>query len=293
MRTDLWIPTASPMATPELLSVVATEAEARGVGTIWVGEHVVLFDDYGSAYPYAEDGRIPVPPKTGLLEPFTTLSFLAGQTTTVRLGTAMVLLPQRNPVYTAKEVSTLDWLSNGRVDFGVGVGWLEEEFDAVNVPWPRRGRRTDEYLHVLRTLWCDETSAFVGEFYSLNACAMWPKPIQAPHPPIHIGGESDAALARAARTGQGWHTFNRAPEDVAEPLATLDRLLEEQHRTRSELTITVCPYMLPLDADIAGRYADAGVDAVAALLIPFGVDDVRRGLDALQPVFDRAASTRG
>jgi probable F420-dependent oxidoreductase len=289
VRIDLWVPTASPFATPELLAVVAEEAEQRGVGTIWVGEHVVLFDEYSSSYPYAEDGRIPVPPETGLLEPFTTLSFLAAHTTTVRLGTAMVLLPQRNPVYTAKEVATLDWLSNGRVDFGVGVGWLEEEFKAVNVSWPRRGRRTDEYLEVLRTLWCDQTSAFDGEFYSLNPCSMWPKPVQQPSPPVHIGGESDAALARVARAGQGWHTFNRPPDELAAPLATLERLLTDQGRSRRELTITVCPYMRPLDADIAGRYADAGANAVAALLLPFGVDDVRRGLDDLQPVFDRAA----
>ena len=177
------MPTANPFTTPELLAVIGAEAEQRGIGTIWVGEHVVLFDEYASSYPYAADGRIPAPAGTGLLEPLSTLSFLAAHTTTVRLGTAMVLLPQRNPVYTAKEVSTLDWLSNGRVDLGVGVGWLEEEFNAVNVPWPQRGKRTDEYLEVLRTLWCDETSAFEGEFYSLDPCSMFPKPVQRPHPP--------------------------------------------------------------------------------------------------------------
>jgi probable F420-dependent oxidoreductase len=291
MRLDLWVPTASPMATPELLAVIGAEAEQRGVGTIWVGEHVVLFDEYKSSYPYADDGRIPAPPGSGLLEPLNTLSFLAAHTTSVRLGTAMVLLPQRNPVYTAKEVSTLDWLSNGRVDFGIGVGWLKEEFDAVNVPWPQRGRRTDEYLEVLTTLWCDETSAYEGEFYSLNPCSMFPKPVQAPHPPIHIGGESHAALARVARAGQGWHTFNRAPDQLAEPLSTLDGLLAEQGRRRRDVTITVCPYFQPLDADIAARYAEAGVDAVAALLLPFSADDVRKALDDLQPVFDLAAST--
>ena len=143
MRIDLWVPTASPFTTPEVLAAVGAEAEQRGVGTIWVGEHVVLFEEYASSYPYADDGKIPAPPGTGLLEPLNTLAFLAAHTTATRLGTAMVLLPQRNPVYTAKEVSTLDWLSNGRVDFGIGVGWLEEEFDVLNVPWERRGRRTD------------------------------------------------------------------------------------------------------------------------------------------------------
>ncbi len=290
MRIDLWVPTANPFSTPELLALIATEAEQRGIGTIWVGEHVVLFEEYASSYPYAEDGRIPTPPGTGLLEPLTTLSFLAAHTTTVRLGTAMVLLPQRNPVYTAKEVSSLDWLSNGRVDFGVGVGWLEEEFKAVDVPWPHRGKRTDEYLEVLNTLWCDETSSYEGEFYSLDPCSMFPKPVQHPHPPIHIGGESDAALARAARSGQGWHTFNRTPEQLAEPVGRLTGLLADQGRRREDVTVTVCPYFQPLDADIAERYAEAGADAVAALLLPFGADEVRSALDDLQPVFDRVAS---
>lgn len=203
MRIDLWVPTASPLATPELLAVIAAEAEQRGIGTIWVGEHVVLFEEYGSSYPYAEDGRIPAPAGTGLLEPLTTLSFLAGHTSTVRLGTAMVLLPQRNPVYTAKEVSTLDWLSNGRVDFGIGVGWLEEEFDAVNVSWPNRGKRTDEYLEVLSTLWCDETSSFEGEFYSLNPCSMFPSPSNFLTPP-------STSAARATPHWPGWHAPVRA-----------------------------------------------------------------------------------
>ncbi len=291
MRIDLWVPTATPFATPELLAVVGEEAEQRGVGTIWVGEHVVLFEEYASTYPYAEDGRIPAPPGTGLLEPLTTLTYLAAHTTTTRLGTAMLLLPQRNPVYVAKEVGTLDWLSGGRVDLGVGVGWLEEEFNAVNVPWPRRGQRTDEYLAVLRTLWCDETSSYAGECYTLDPCQMFPKPVQQPHPPIHIGGESPAALARVARVGQGWHTFNRTPDQLAEPLATLDALLADQGRSRSDVTITVCPYFQPLDADIAGRYAEAGADSVAALLLPFSEDDVKKGLDDLQPVFDRAAAS--
>jgi probable F420-dependent oxidoreductase len=291
MRFDLWVPTASPMATPEMLAAVGRAAEERGIGAIWIGEHVVLFDEYRSRYPYAADGRIPAPPGTGLLEPFTTLSFLAAHTTTVRLGTAMCLLPQRNPVYTAKEVATLDWLSGGRVDFGVGVGWLREECEAAGVPWPHRGRRTDEYLAVLRTLWCDERSSFAGEFYTLPTCAMDPKPVQDPHPPVHVGGESEAALRRAARLGQGWHTFNRLPEDLAEPLARLDVLLAEEGRTRDELTITVCPYFQPLDADGVARYAVAGADNVAALFFVMSPEEVDGALDALQPCIDAAAAS--
>lgn len=290
MKIDLWVPTATPMATAELLAAIGAGAEARGVGTVWVGEHVVLFDEYRSRYPYAADGRIPAPPGTGLLEPFTALSFLAAHTRSVRLGTAMCLLPQRNPVYTAKEVATLDWLSGGRVDFGVGVGWLREEFEAVDVPWPERGRRTDEYLEVLRRLWCDEESSFTGDFYTLPPCAMHPKPRQRPHPPVHVGGESDAALRRTARHGQGWHTFNRAPEDLAEPLGRLDGLLGEQGRSRKDVTVTVCPYFLPLDAGGVSRYAEAGADNVAALFFVGSPDEVDAALDGLQPCFDAAAA---
>ncbi len=265
-------------------------AEERGVGTIWVGEHVVLFDDYRSHYPYAADGRIPAPPGSGLLEPFTALSFLAAHTSAVRLGTAMCLLPQRNPVYTAKEVATLDWLSDGRVDFGVGVGWLREEFEAVAVPWAQRGRRTDEYLEVLRRLWCDEESAFAGDFYTLPACSMQPKPRQDPHPPVHIGGESDAALRRTARAGQGWHTFNRRPEDLAEPLGRLDGFLDEAGRHRGEIRVTVCPYFQPFATDDVARYAEAGADSVAVLFFVASAGDVEAALDGLQASFEAAAA---
>jgi probable F420-dependent oxidoreductase len=207
----------------------------------------------------------------------------------VRLGTAMLLLPQRNPVYTAKEVSSLDWLSGGRVDLGIGVGWLKEEFDALNVPWAHRGARTDEYIEVLRTLWCDDTSSFAGETYTLPDCEMFPKPVQQPHPPIHIGGETDAALRRAARVGQGWHTFNRSPAELAQGLARLDPLLQRAGRTRADLRITVCPYFNQLTPDLVAQYAEAGADAVAALFFCFSADDVEQTLDGLEACREVAA----
>ena len=292
MKFDLWFPTASPMTTPGVLEALAEGAEQRGVATVWVGEHVVLFEHYASHYPYAEDGRIPAPSGTGLLEPLVTLSYLAARTSTVRLGTAMLLLPQRNPVYVAKEVSSLDWLSAGRVDLGVGVGWLKEEFDALNVPWERRGKRTDEYLEVLRTLWCDPTSRYHGESYELPACEMYPKPVQQPHPPIHIGGETPAALRRAARHG-GWHTFNRSPVELGAALAELDGYLAEAGRSRDDLRITVCPYFNQLTPEGVAAYAEAGADAVAALFFAFGPDEVEATLDGLEACRQAAARTEG
>ncbi|HXX89800.1 MAG TPA: LLM class F420-dependent oxidoreductase [Acidimicrobiales bacterium] len=288
MHFDISLPTASPMATPELLAAVGQEADRRAIHAIWVPEHAIELADYGSSYPYAPDGKMPLPPGCGMLEPFTTLAFLAAHTTTTRLGTAMCLLPQRNPVYTAKEVVTVDWLSGGRVDLGVGVGWLREEFEVLNVPWPRRGPRTDEYLEVLRALWSDGEAALDGEFFALPPSTMHPKPIQQPHPPIHIGGESDAALRRVARAGQGWHTMNRPPEELAGALARLDELLGEASRTRDDCLVTVSPYFLPLDADAVERYAEAGADAVTAFLLAFSPEDVEPTFDALQPLIDRA-----
>jgi probable F420-dependent oxidoreductase len=288
VQFDIWLPTASPFATPEVLAAVAREAEARAIGCVWVGEHVVTFEHYLSRYPYADDGKAPIPSGSGLLEPFSTLSFLAGMTKSVRLGTAMCLLPQRNPVYTAKEVATLDWLSGGRADLGVGVGWLREEFEAVSAPWSHRGARADDYIEVLRALWCDDPSSFAGTYYSLPTCRFHPKPVQRPHPPVHVGGESEAALRRVARNGQGWHTFNRSPADLPPALDTLRVLVEKERRTRAELRVTVCPYTLPLNPATTEQYAAAGADAVSALLFAPSVEDVPAAFEALDPCLARA-----
>ena len=289
MKFDLWMPTASPMTTAGLLDAVAEGAEARGIGTIWVGEHVVLFEQYDSSYPYAEDGRIPAPPGSGLLEPMVTLTYLAARTSTVRLGTAMLLLPQRNPVYTAKEVSTLDWLSNGRVDLGIGVGWLKEEFDALNVPWERRGRRTDEYLEVLRTLWLRRDLLFPRRGLRPSGLRDVPQAGAATAPPVHIGGETQAALRRVARHGQGWHTFNRSPDELAAGLAELDQELEAVGRSRADLRITVCPYFNQLTPEWVERYAEAGADAVAALFFASPLRTWPRAFDDLEACREAAA----
>lgn len=281
MRVGLVTATSNPWATPEYLAAFARAAEERRFDSLWVPEHVVLFDEYASRYPYSADGRVPAGGEIGVLEPFTSLAFLASHSSTIRLGTGICLVPQRNPVYTAKEAATVDWLSNGRLDLGVGVGWLAEEFQAVDVPFARRGDRCREYLEVIRRLWCDPISEFQGEFYTLPACRQFPKPIQQPHPPIHFGGESDAALRRVADIGQGWYGFNVAPEDLPERLATLTRLLEERGRKRDDVVVSISPYLLGMDADKAKRYADLGVDQL--ILVAFGrdPDDLVRRLDGL------------
>jgi probable F420-dependent oxidoreductase len=285
MQIGLFVPLGNGNANAEILRTLGREAEDRGFESIWVAEHVVMFDDYRSQYPYAADGRFPGGGDTGLLEPLTALAYLAAVTDRIRLGTGICLVPQRNPVYTAKQVVDLDNLSGGRVDFGIGVGWLEEEFDVLNVPFTRRGARTDEYLQVMRALWTEDPSSFEGEHYRLPETRMYPKPVQLPHPPIHVGGESDAALRRVARHGQGWYTFNRAPEDLDAPLAQLDELLAAEGRSRGSgddsVQLTVCPYLKPLADGAIEGFAERGVDRVVLLCLAFDVDMLRSQLDHL------------
>jgi probable F420-dependent oxidoreductase len=281
MDIGLFAPLGNGNASAELLRALGREAEDRGFESIWVAEHVVLFDDYESRYPYAADGRFPGGGDTGLLEPLTALTYLAAVTDGIRLGTGICLVPQRNPVYTAKQVVDLDCLSGGRVDFGVGVGWLREEFEALAMPFAQRGARTDEYLEVMRTLWTDEVSSFEGEHYTLPACRMYPKPVQRPHPPIHVGGESAAAMRRAARHGDGWYSFNRLPDELDGPLERLDAMLAEEGRTRSDLQLTVSPYFHPVDAAAVEAYRARGVDRLVVLCLAFDVDGLRTQLDGL------------
>lgn len=293
MDVGVFVPLGNGNASPEILRAVGREVEARGFESIWVPEHVVLFDEYESAYPYSPDGKFPGGADSGMLEPLTALTYLAAVTDRVRLGTGICLVPQRNPVYTAKAVTDLDSLSGGRVEFGVGVGWLREEFEAVAMPFEKRGQRTDEHLAVMKSLWCDDVSEFHGELYDLNPCRMYPKPVQAPHPPIHVGGESDAALRRVARHAQGWFSFNRLPGDLPEPLARLDTALAAEGRTRDDVVLTVCPYFNATTPELVEQYAAAGVDRLVVLCLAFDVDTLRSQLDALQADVLRPAGQIG
>ena len=281
MRIGLFAPLANPHHDAKYITTLARGAEERGFHTIWLGEHVVLFDDYASEYPYAEDGRIPIGGERGMLEAFTALAFMAAHTSKIRLGTGICLVPQRNPVYTAKEVAAVDYLSGGRMDFGVGVGWLAEEFQALGVPFARRGARCSEYIDVMRRLWRDEVAEFSGEFYTLPACRQNPKPLQAGGPPIYFGGESEAALSRVAQIGQGWYGFNITPEETVERLARLDQLLAEQGRSRDEIEIAIAPYSNQLDQAIAAQYRDAGATQLVVMILAGNVDKLNRQLDSL------------
>ena len=199
-----------------VIDAVAAAADKAGFATLWSGEHVVMVDESASRYPYSDDGRIAVPAAADWIDPLIGLSFAAAATSTIRIATGVLLLPEHNPVLVAKQAATLDTLSGGRLTLGVGVGWSREEFDALGVPFERRGARTKEYVEAIRTLWRDDVASFDGEFVHFDAVRVNPKPVRDRRIPIVVGGNSDAALRRVATwgtvgTGSTCPTSTRSP----------------------------------------------------------------------------------
>jgi probable F420-dependent oxidoreductase len=224
----------------EVIDAVGVAAEASGFSTCWAGEHVVMVDRPESRYPYSPDGVIAVPADADWLDPLVTLSFAAAATERIGVATGVLLLPEHNPVLLAKQAASVDVLSGGRLTLGVGVGWSREEFEALGVPFARRGHRTDEYLQAMRTLWREDVASFEGEFVSFKQVRVNPKPLRDRRIPIVIGGNSDAALRRVAGFGDGWYGFNlKGVEEVRDRIATLERLCQERGRELGELQLAV------------------------------------------------------
>jgi probable F420-dependent oxidoreductase len=285
VKVGLFAPLVTPTADRRYLTALAEGAESRGFGSLWFGEHVVVFDDDPSPYPYSEDGRMPgVRGGRGLPEMFTTLAFLAARTERIRLGTGALILPIRHPVLTAKEAATLDWLSEGRLDLGVGLGWSRAEYEAMATPWKRRGDRSRAYLDLITRLWRDPVTTYDSEFYKLDPCRCDPKPVQPGGVPIWIGGDNQRAFERLAEFGQGWYAFDLTPEQVTYRLAALEVTLTEYGRKLADVGVQVCPYNLPVTPDVLAAYHEAGVGQV--LLTVIGGD----GPDQLLRRLDRAAA---
>jgi len=247
----------SPVCTPEVIADVGKRVEQAGLDSLWMGEHVVLFDEMEFPYPASKDGRIPVPTGGGMLDTVATFGFLANATSSLRLGTGITLISQRHPLYTAKEFATLDWLSSGRIDFGIGVGWCKEEVIASGYSWDDRGARSDEFLQVVDKLWTQELTTFAGEHFQIpQACRLDPKPVQAKLP-ILVGGHSKRAFQRAAEFGTGWYGFALTPELTAQMLGQLDQALAVAGRSRDDFEIVVTPAReTPEDLD---AFAQMGV----------------------------------
>ncbi len=265
---------------PNFIRDAVQLVEEKGIHAIWLPEHVLFFPEYESSYPYTDSGRIPGDPE-GILDPFTAMTFIASHTSSVRLGTGICLVPQRQPVYTAKMVADVDFLSNGRVDFGVGIGWLKEEFDNLGVDFGQRAQLCDEYIDAMKALWAPGVTEFTGPSVRLTACHFNPKPVQTPHPPIFFGGESKAALRRVAERGQGWYGYNLSPDELAAKLELLDSALERAGRTRDDVRIFVGPNRHPINAETVRAYADLGVEQLVAPLGASTLEKLAVRTDAL------------
>lgn len=282
MDIGLLVPLAWPYADAAFVDRLGRLAEGCGFRSLWVGEHVVMPLEPSADYPYAEvqATSLPLAVRHGELDPFSTLGFLAAVTRTIRLG-ACAVLPQRNPVYTAKEVANADWLSGGRVDLGVGVGWCREEFEAIGVSFQDRGRRCDSFLNVLRALWSEPGQAHRDDCFALPAVKMYPKPLQAAGVPVHVLGDSPAALRRAAQFGQGFFPMDKSPIEMAALLATLDTRLTECGRRRDDIRVSVCPYSKPCDLEALKGYRNAGVDEVVVCAFIENSDELEGRLEGL------------
>ena len=238
------LPSRGEMAGPEQLRSVAQRAEDLGYDHVWVSDHIVLPKKVDSFYPYAADGVATFRPDEPYYEPLAALNFIAGCTQRIRLGTHVLIIPYRNPVLTAKILSTLDVLSGGRVILGAGVGWMEEEFQAMGLDtYKERGAVTDEYLQLYREFWTKESPSFQGKYYQISDSGFEPKPLQKPLP-IWIGGHTGAAIRRAAKYGDGWMPIGLRPPAILDPeelsgkIARLRKLTVEAGRPEDAVSLT-------------------------------------------------------
>jgi probable F420-dependent oxidoreductase len=214
-------------------------AEEYGFESIWTVEHVLMNLEYDSVYPYDPSGRTPFTPRVAQPDPLVWLAFAAAATSKIRLATGVLNLPQRNPCILAKEVASLDRLSGGRVELGIGVGWVKEESDAVGAVWSERGRRANEYIDVMRALWNDDVSEFHGEYFDFTDVVSLPKPSQSGGVPIVVGGHSEAAARRAGRLGDGFFPLGVAGDDLEHLLDVMRESASEAGRDAGKIELSL------------------------------------------------------
>lgn len=274
-----------PCDQPGATARIARAAEQAGFESLWTGEHVVL--------PDPQVPPSPLPPETPFLDPAVALAYVAAHTTTIRLGTGIIILPQRNPLVLAKELASLDVLSNGRLIFGVGIGYLRPEFDALGIPFEDKAVRSLEYLRAILAVWTEAKPAFSGQFVSFGGIQAMPRPVQKPHPPIVFGGMSPGGFRRAVRCAHGWYGYGLDLEGAAACIRGLHEAAERTERPAAlgPIEVSVTP-RAPLDLDTVRRFADLGVDRLIPYRPRVSDDELREFIDRFGteviPVMSRA-----
>jgi len=279
------LPNQGTLATREALLTFAREAEARDVASLWVSDHVVFPRNQSGYYP---GGRFPHPPDTPYLEPVTLLAAAAMCTSKARLGASVFILGHRRPVVMAKMLTTIDALSQGRLICGFGVGWWKEEFDALGIDFPRRGRQGDEMLRLFKELWTKDRPDFQGEFFTVRDIGFAPKPVQRPHPPLWIGGDSPGAFRRVVAHGDGWHATSKTPEQLQEALGRLRAVADAAGRSMDTLELSI---RMTLRPELLAGNAQAAIDQLAGYkrlgLTHVALDFRRPTLAEMLEVLDR------
>lgn len=260
MKYGFTLPARGPLATAETLGRIARAGEELGYDALYSGDHILVPRDIASRYPYTEGGEYPGGPSGEAMEQITLLAYLAGQTSRIRLVTSVIIVPYRNPLLAAKALATLDVLSGGRLVVGVGVGWMREEFEALDLPpFEERGAVTDEYIRAFKELWTSDDPHFEGKYVSFDNIHFLPKPVQKPHPPIWVGGESRPALRRTAELADGWYPLGSnptfpmgTPEQLAAGLERLASYARRFDRDPSEIETIYRTHQFELTGDAAG-----------------------------------------
>jgi probable F420-dependent oxidoreductase len=247
-------------AMPETAAAIARAAEAAGFDSVWTGEHVVL--------PDPRQPPSPLPPETPIIDPAIALTFIAANTKSIRLGTGIIILPQRNPLVLAKQLASVDVLSGGRLIFGIGIGYLKAEFDALGVPFTDKAARSEDFLAAMLAIWTQEKPAYRGRFVSFGGVQAMPRPVQKPHPEIVFGGNSPQGCERAVRLAKGWYGFALDFDATNRCIEALRKACADRGRRFDELEISVTPFLgrgagrstaTPPSRDAAKRFADLGV----------------------------------
>ena len=269
---------------------ICRTAETAGFDSVWGGEHVIRPDKIESPYPYTEDGEMPGDADTSIPDPLIWLAYVAAVAPTLRLGTCILIVPQRNPLVLAKELATLDTLTDGRVELGLGVGWLREEFEALGIPWERRGARNDEYVAAMRALWAGPHAEYHGEFVDFDPATCNPRPINGTIP-ILVGGDTPVAIRRAARLADGYYPGTGDPETLAGLIQDVRRAAEKEKRDPNEIAIHAM-FGAQMADPVAGaeQLAKLGVERAMLPAFFFAGPD---GLDRLAEFGERVIKPHG